>query len=307
MEKRIAIERLAFIKCLFDSGVSQSRLPEPMRYSSILSFQDSIELFLGLAKEELKPSSTHMGKFKPDEIKFMQYWELDWSKTKAKELTHRDLMTRLNRARVNLKHHGVYPASGQIDEFRYGTHSFLNENSRSIFELDFDRLSMVDLVSCESAKEHLIVAERNLAENKIPESLAETALSFYHLLDDYETRKRDKFSRSPFSVGPSLKYDHPRFLEGLVAPDDFFEKVRDSVVALQETVKVLEMGFDYRKYARFKLVTPGLTFCIGRKEPRIGQIPAKATEDDCRFCINFVIECALRLQEFDFEVAKNAE
>ena len=70
MKIDIAIRRLAFIKYLYEVGVEQSRKAEPFCQISILTLQDAIELFLGLASEFIGVEKL------PKDIKFMQYWGL---------------------------------------------------------------------------------------------------------------------------------------------------------------------------------------------------------------------------------------
>lgn len=50
------MRRLALIRYLYNNGVQQSREPEPLGLVSILTFHDSIELFLQLAAERLNVS-----------------------------------------------------------------------------------------------------------------------------------------------------------------------------------------------------------------------------------------------------------
>jgi len=79
-----------------------------------------------------------------------------------------------------------------------------------------------------------------------------------------------------------------------------------SIEALQEAVKFLSLGLDYRRYVKFRLLTPYVVR-FGEKYKVIGTkrspkwIP---TAEDVHFCIDFIIESALTLQEFDFEVER---
>ncbi|HBX87013.1 MAG TPA: hypothetical protein DEG09_00170 [Marinilabiliaceae bacterium] len=95
------MQRLAFIKYLYTVAVEQSKQPEPLSSSSILSFHNSIELFLQLASEYLDVGSKSPG--------FMDYWELLEPKLTEGGLTQKESMRRLNKARVALKHHGTLP------------------------------------------------------------------------------------------------------------------------------------------------------------------------------------------------------
>jgi hypothetical protein len=48
------MRRLAFIRLLYQQGVGQSQLPEPLSFSCVLTFHDTIELFVILAAEHLQ-------------------------------------------------------------------------------------------------------------------------------------------------------------------------------------------------------------------------------------------------------------
>lgn len=49
----LTVQRLAFIRFLYEQGVSQADQPEPLSATAVLSFHDAVELFLRLAAEHL--------------------------------------------------------------------------------------------------------------------------------------------------------------------------------------------------------------------------------------------------------------
>ena len=62
------IRRLAFIRYLLNVATEQSRLPEPMSSSALLTFHDCIELFLQLGSEHLNVSKKADG--------LLDYWQI---------------------------------------------------------------------------------------------------------------------------------------------------------------------------------------------------------------------------------------
>lgn len=80
------MRRLAFVRYLYKVAVVQSQQPEPLNAVSVLTFHDSIELFLQLASQQYN--------LKTDDIKFMQYWEV-LSKKMAQELGYKESIRRL--------------------------------------------------------------------------------------------------------------------------------------------------------------------------------------------------------------------
>jgi hypothetical protein len=73
---------------LYQSAIEQSGKPETMSAASILTFHDSVELFLELAARRHN--------LKTDNVKFMQYFE-DLKSKAGVELKQREEMRKLNR------------------------------------------------------------------------------------------------------------------------------------------------------------------------------------------------------------------
>ena len=301
MLDKSVVKRLAFIKYFYKVAVEQSQRPEPLCSASILTFHDAIEFFLQLASEYLD-----VGKKQP---LFMEYWEILASKLPKGMPTQKESIRRLNRARVALKHQGTSPSKLDIEAFRASATNFFEENTATIFDIKFSEISLIELVQCEETKNNLKESEQLLEENKIEESLDKVAISFTQLIDDYESRKRGHFGRSPFFFGESLTFlssfhmGIDRSQVGKLA--DFVDKIKESVEALQVAVKILSLGVDYRRYVKFRLLTPHIdralagNYLISRGNWGERGLPNTV---DVQFCIDFVIGSAVILQEFDFNI-----
>jgi len=85
---------------------------------------------------------------------------------------------------------------------------------------------------------------------------------------------------------------------------EFVDTVRESLESIQNAIRILAMGIEYPKYSRFALISPHMyRSSNGEYEiVRLQMDEMKITPDDAQFCIDFVIESALRLQEFDYEI-----
>lgn len=290
----IIMRRLAFIKYLYTVAIEQSQKPEPLFLTSILTFHDAIELFLQLSLEHLDVSRRAEN--------FMDYWQT-LKEEKSIELTQKASMRRLNRARGSLKHHGILPSKLVIEGFRASSTNFFIENTVTVFGIEFSDISMIELVQYEEARNNLKEAEKLLKEDNIEEALNNTALAFVQIIDDYENRKRDRFRRSPFFFGESLTFpsSFSMGIEGKLGK--FIDRVKESVESIQNAVKILSLGIDYRRYTRFRLLTPLVIRASGGYSIQwVGRGTEGTTLDDAQFCINFVIESAVTIQEFDFSV-----
>lgn len=296
-----AIGRLAFIKYLYKIGLEQSKKAAPFCWASVLTFHDAVELFLELAAEYLGVQK------RVKEMRFMGYWNVlnPILKKKGKgELTQRMLMDKLNQTRIAFKHHGTPPSKQAIQDSRTSSTDFFDENAPIVFDVEFSEISLIDLVQYENARKSLVEAQTLVENGEKEAALDKAALAFAQLIDEYENKKRDEWRRSPFYfISHSLSA--PSLPDALSETESCLEEIINSVEELQDVVRLLSLGLDYRRCARFKLLTP-LIVRIFPSSYKIQRIRSSGQEqisaEDVQFCIDFVIESAITLQEFDFEV-----
>jgi hypothetical protein len=291
------MRRLAFIRYLYTRGVEQSRRPEPLSATSVLTFHDSIELFLQLASEHL-----NVGAAQPN---FMDYWDLLKRKLPGAGLTQKGAMRRLNNSRVALKHHGTLPSKLDIDDFRVASTSFFEQNTPQVFGIDFSSISMATLVKEPLASASLEKADLLLREKDDREAaLGLIAVAFRQVADGWEHNKRGALLYSPFFFGKRVTSMGSRSMaisDRNVAR--FVDAVKDSIESMQRAMKILSFGLDYRRYVKFLLLTPGVvgTYEGGYTIHERDRDDSPSLED-CRFCYDFVVESALHLQSFDFDM-----
>ena len=301
---RNVTKRLVFIKYLYNIAVEQSKRPEILCSVSILTFHDAIELFLRLASEFLD-----VGKAQPS---FIEYWDLLSKKLSERGLTQRESIRRLNKARVGLKHHGILPSKLDIEAFRASATNFFEENTPTVFKIEFSDISLIDLVQCEDVKNKLKEAETMIGESKVADAIENVAFAFAQLIDDYESRKSEQYGCSAlFSDGsymPTLISTECDFGSEV---DSFADDVINGLEDIHKDINILSLNLDSQKYVKFRLLTPKVRilpkvsvlcgdprrYCIHKVQRRSKKVP---TVEDAQFCIDFVIESAVTLQEFDF-------
>jgi hypothetical protein len=299
LDKNIIVNRLARIKYLYKIGIEQSKQVEAFAGFSILTFHDSAEMFLLLILEDREET---IQKNRHNKISFMEYWDL------FKDLTLRKSMNNLKERRKNIKHKGLFPSISDIEESRITITNFFRENTLNFFGIDFDSISLADLIEFPNIKEFVLKAESCLRENKIYECLCNARIGFEELLSTYESDKKQWY-RSIFDVGEKIGTDYHRLVSNVdIAKRRWFDQVTKTTNAMRDILKISALGINYRKYAFFNFLTPtaietysfdgerkytieSTQFCDYKKSIKI---------EDCRFCIDFVIDSALKLQEFQF-------
>lgn len=299
------VRRLAFIRYLFQTGVSQSRTPAPLKCASILMLHDAIELWFQLASEHLNIGTAQVG--------FMEYWSLLGPRLDPQELSQKESMRRLNKARVAMKHHGTFPSDDDIEAFRASTTSFFQENTPMVFGVNLDEVSLIEYVNPEASRALLRDAQAALARGEVLDALDKIGLAYAEMIRDYEESNRRSFGASPFPFGGDLRF-HDAFSMGLNKAGqsseerklaEFVDRVKESIEAMQDAIKMLALGVDHRKYSKFKRLTPHVARMAGgqwRTVRRASRGETAPTHGDVLFCLDFVVESALALAEVDYSL-----
>ncbi|MHA2237806.1 MAG: hypothetical protein ACXAB2_05505, partial [Candidatus Hodarchaeales archaeon] len=93
---------------------------------------------------------------------------------------------------------GILPSRHSIEGFRASTTNFFEENTKEIFEIDFDDISLTEIVQSEEVKKHLKEAENQLHENQTQEAIANVSLAFSKLKLEYHQKLHEAYGRSPY-------------------------------------------------------------------------------------------------------------
>ena len=282
------VRRLAFIRFLYGQGLDQARRPQPLAATALLSFHDAVEMFLLLAAEHLNVSLDK-------NTTFDGYWTQIAAKADV-QLPSRNAMRRMNLSRVSFKHHGSIPSATDLDQFRADVTTFFTDAAQAVFAADFTSTDMTDLVTQQGALAKIRDAEINASEGDYVEALALLSEAFDHLLDDYGDRKRISYDTTAFSFGPGQDFGKFAIL------DTQTQAIADAIIPMQRALRVLAVGLDYRRYARFDMLRPRIR-CFGDWHREVQPVPGLPLGDEeYQFCKLFVIETAIQLAEMDFDL-----
>jgi hypothetical protein len=247
------MQRLAFIRDLYSVGMEQSRQPEPLSTISILSWHDSVELFLHLAAER-----TNIELKGKERIEFNDYFGRINDRISPRRLDHQASMRRLNDVRVALKHRGVMTAKVAVEHLRADVTRFFQDNTPLIFNIPFDAVSLVDLVVYEATRLRLKSALEHLENGNTSEAAEQTSIAFAQLLLDHEQLARNRYGGSPFWFIESSPFPSSFRHRTIADPeqDNFNDQTTRSLGALQDVLRMVTMGVDYRRYAKFRHYMP---------------------------------------------------
>jgi len=287
------MRRLAFVRYLHQTAVDQSHQPGMLASAAILTLHDAVELFLDLACEHRNVQR------RGDQ--FMGYWDDLGPELLPDGLPMKESLRRVNKLRVNLKHHGTFP-SPDVDYARSTVLVFFTETCQAIFGVEFDAVSMTDLAQSERAGASLESANASIRAGDPVQALGKVAAAHAQIVDDYEAATRSRWGRSPFAFCGSMNFLNS-FHRGLGRSGQisdmsrFVDTVGDSVTKLQAAMRVVAMGLDYHQFARFQALTSRVRETAdGTYVPTTDALEAPPTLEEARFCLDFVVQGPLRFQ-----------
>lgn len=291
-------KRLAVIKQLYKNGMDQSYLTEPMNGFCILSFHDSVEMFMRLCAE-------NKGRIVNRQTNFGDYFTI------VPELEFQAQMSNLNHKRVSLKHNGSLPSNLDVEISRANTTEFFETNTKKIFGKEFSEISLISVIQFESVRSYLEKAEIGIQTKNFQESILNSQIAFRELLICYEEDKQRNF-RSPFKVYKDIALKSSFSLNMVLGRelDHYIEDVNKSLVSIGDAIKIIGFGLDYKKYVKFKLLSPHIQIwheADGRQYESEPLTEIVLNNKNCIFCFDFVIDSALKLQELDFDISELME
>lgn len=300
MDIQIITRRLTLIKYLYSQGVEQSKKAETIAGFSLMQFHDAVEMFLLLVAENLRKQDFQ-------KWAFMQYWQ------EIPSLTMATQMNSMKNRRVSLKHHGAFPSHDDVDECRINVGAFLTENTKIQFDIEFSDISLIDMVSFAKTREYLKEAQEKLKGNDYYQSLLFARQAFIELLKEFENTKENWF-KSIFNIGQEPRQTYKKVIKAVDKKEYernivWFDDIDKTIKELRTAVKLTAIGVDYRKYALFNAVAPNGwrdmegVFHVRESEEYFNKM-VKASEELCDMSINFVIDCAVKLQDSDYDTSK---
>ncbi|MFD5399281.1 hypothetical protein ACFWJW_34370 [Streptomyces sp. NPDC127097] len=250
-------------------------------------------------------SAAHLGVNLPNDMKFLQYWEkLKPKLPTGQELPSKQALSRVNRLRVDLKHHRNIPSSQAIAQSKTGVTTFFTDATRMIFDVDFNAVDMVDLVARTETARLLHVAQPHADVDDIVSALAGLVMAFEELLEHYTARMKP-WGRSPFSFGEKIPSFRPPREERNSPMARQVKVLTQASRELQEAMRVIALGIDYARYAQFEAMTPGVNrYMDGSTKIAVTDWHKSLTADDYQFARFFVIQSALQAARADAVFAR---
>ncbi len=264
------VKRLSYSKYLLRQAKSfQQAGNELSSAEAVLAAHDSAEMLMRVITDHLET-----GPLK----NFMDFWKIVKEET-ASEPPHRGAMDSLNSLRVGFKHKGILPNSSVVADLMPSVAAFCVESTEQYLKLDYNTVSLADLILNAEARDKVKEAEKVRAEGNIPDALLALGIAFDKLHDE---------ARERHSLGLIQQRHWGRY--------DWAGGSIRGLRQVVDTVNMLILGVHPSKLRRFSAFTPSRTYSrSGEMQVVWLRDPKRLVTEDYDFCCQFVIDFALRL------------
>lgn len=298
MGKEYFLRRLAYAKSLLMHGVEHANGGTPVDMAlAVLHFDNAMEMSMQIILEFCHAPYT-------PERSFYRLIESVKKAVKSKgtevdidKIIRESELMNLRAARNNIQHHGIVPAAEEVRRYHILTEDIMSDITSELFEIQFQEISLGMLIKDETTSKLYSDAEKAFSSENYPE-----ALKFY--IAAFELAKNIEQGRI-YGSGLSFKM--------IVATNkntNAEKKIIRYANALAEEIEVLKLRLDYKKYQKYREISPKLKpfLFVGLPETDITQIITKIEEilgdalrkekstlkKHAEFCSSFAIESILR-------------
>ena len=196
------IRRVGLARHLFELGSSNLRSQNDLHlFAAVNLVQDAVEAFLiGLAD--------HLQVTFDQNTKFDKYFVLIDEKIAPKELPFKPKILRLNRVRIESKHHGIQPARDECERLTATAREFMDEVSSVHLGAPFATISAIDLLEESESKGHITAAKAALEEKHYEGCIVSCRKAIYVEIEaKYDiSRFKDGDARAWFGAFSSAPY-----------------------------------------------------------------------------------------------------
>lgn len=204
---------------------------------------------------------------------------------------HKAAISRLNRARVAFKHHGLTVSKEDALGFVTAVEAFLTEVSHSTLKIDFVLVSLISQIGHRRTENWLHEAEELATTGDYERSLICTSKAMA-VFASYSSMWIDPWQHN--RAGSWIGFADT--LDSEISTDLF--RVAEQLESVRTHLELMMQGVDIVAYRRFKELTPDAcitTINTAFVEDEWLRKTFQPSKEEAHFCIEFVVEAALQI------------
>jgi hypothetical protein len=271
----IAHRKLVLVKQLFQHAIVQSHhYSTPSRILAIITFDLASETLLKAVVGSLDPSKQPSDDFNG----LIQQAEQLLKKTSAAAIADLPKIRHVHSLRNDAQHKAKYPSSTDVQDARTYTRDFLSALCVVVWGINFEAISLTDLIQNARVKKHLEDAEKALASANFKVAVEQAAVGLHYTL---------AYVQSAVSGRLAFKESGSSFAS---------RDIRAALERMQRTLTCVALGLNYADYVKFRQLSPVVHFAPS--DPIIDWGRAVTIDQpEAEFVVLTVVDAVLQIEE----------
>lgn len=200
-------------------------------------------------------------------------------------------VTELNTSRVSFKHHGILPVPSEALKLLGYAEDSIREGTRQFFDLDFQSLSMADLVESKMIREEIKQAEQTLRDGHYRTCVEHCGKADY-LISEPLMHLFPEVGVFDLRLGAKLFPDRDK----AHALDRGLEAVRQHINSLRIVSLAALLRIDPRTFVQYIAVVPMADF-MADQTIKVFHKKEQYSQEEAELCLECVTTIAVRAQE----------
>jgi len=250
---------------------------------SVIVFDLSVETTLNILVSTIDSSRTPADGFSA----LLNQTDDVLQKNSLSSLPDRGNIIRVHNIRNDAQHDARYPSDGDLSDCQTYVKDFLKKIFSDAWKVDFETLSMIDLIQNSTVKTYLSDAEKALQSGDLTISVQKSVTGL---------------SKALSFVGNAIVGRMPVFAK-LVSMDSFGKIKEDreftsSIEQIRLTLLFETLGLNYLDYMKFKSITGEPHFTLGNEEPHdFTGTKENLTENEATFVTSYAINSVISIED----------
>ncbi|MCE9653247.1 MAG: hypothetical protein K8Q89_09400 [Nitrosarchaeum sp.] len=282
----VNLKKLALSKQIFQRGLIHSQSEANVdKLMAVILFDLSTETVLNAVVTSIDSSKSPSDGFPS----LLNQVESLLTSTSLGNIPDRANILRVHNIRNDAQHDARYPNNSEVSDCQTYTRDFLKKIVEQSWGLNFEQISLTDLIQNKKIQTILKEANQALEKKDIQTAINESVTGLEKALN----------SVGNALVGGSTMY----FFDNIVTTSSFNgmkgnDRITRSFKKMQDTLRFVSLGLDYAKYLKFKSITGQPLFSVGSEKPSSFFDQKKdPTINDAEFTVAFAIDSILMIEE----------
>ncbi len=277
----ITLTRLSLAKQFYNRALAQSKsFSVAEKMMSVILFDLSIELALYAIVTSLEKSKTPADTF----VGLIQQSEV-LLKPKIDQLPDRANILRVHGIRKDAQHDAKYPNESELSECQIYTRDFLKKIVFEVWGLEFDNISLIDLIHNQEVKQYLIDAEKKIDEKDYQKAAELASHGLQAALDKV----------SSAIVGSTLDAFSQIMTGEYSGSSGINSNVSNAFRRMQQSLLFLVLGLDYSNYIQYRMIT-GIVFSLLSGQFESQGMKENIDSDEARFVIIYSVDSVIQIE-----------